>query len=158
MSQERPERDSKSLSEVEAIQYTGSNLQAVRGWLGGAYDRTRGGLQDDDPVVVWFDSGRTEYEYSTPGSVHSRVYPGEWLVRQPNGEIKVLSDEDYKIFQGVRVYEVWDDLGQDCLIVNKLEDLGPILAIPHGSKLYERHSGQTLQYDAGKKGWTVISE
>lgn len=38
---ERPERAADGLMEVESIQYTPDRLQAVRDWLGDAYDKVR---------------------------------------------------------------------------------------------------------------------
>lgn len=84
---QRPESPAEGSAEPEAIQYTGDNLQAVRDWLGDAYEKTRGGLQHDDPVVVWFRNGDLH-------GYLSWARAGDWLIMQ-EGRITTVEDEHY---------------------------------------------------------------
>lgn len=94
---ERPERAADGLMEVESIQYTPDRLQAVRDWLGDAYDKVRGGLSEDDPLVVWFDPSYGADHGDAGCRTHlARVSPGQWLVRDRRGLIQVMTAEEYR--------------------------------------------------------------
>lgn len=92
------QRDSEGLPGPDSIRYTPEDIQAVRSWLGAAFETIRGGVAENDPLVIWFhpslDTTRPEH--------HARrfkawVRPGQWLVReQPYGEIGVYDDEVYQ--------------------------------------------------------------
>jgi hypothetical protein len=92
---QRPESPAEGSAEPEAIQYTGDNLQAVRDWLGDAYEKTRGGLQHDDPVVVWFDPAYGIRSGFRPRTGSACVRPGQWLVRGGSGVVMAVTDAEY---------------------------------------------------------------
>lgn len=52
--------------------------------------------------------------------------------------------------------DMGDDLGQECLIVEVLGDLGSPGSPAPGMRLYEKSSGQTLMWNPVAIGWTVI--
>ena len=59
-----------------AIQFTGENSQGVKDFLGTSYEGMRGGLQEDDPLVIWFNTGP-----ASQGLITSNVRPTEWVVK-----------------------------------------------------------------------------
>lgn len=90
--QERSERAAEGPGEPEVLRWTGDNEEAVRDFLGDRYEKIRGGLDENDPLVVWFRSG---------SSGSSRAYlswarPGSWLVRQPDGSVTSVEDVFYR--------------------------------------------------------------
>lgn len=56
-------------------------------------------------------------------------------------------------------YRVWDDLGQHYLIVEYLADLGPVVALEPGTRVYETDTGQLLERNPeAEDGWTVVRD
>jgi hypothetical protein len=63
-----------------AIRYTGDNGVSVEEWLGKAFHRFHGGLQEDDPVCVWFRIGESL------GDRLAFAMPGDYIVRFTNAQ------------------------------------------------------------------------
>lgn len=55
-------------------------------------------------------------------------------------------------------YSVWDDLGQQALVVDYVGDLGVDADPPDGSRVYERDTGQLLEWNRAEKGWKVVRQ
>lgn len=85
--QERPERSAEGLSGPRALRWTGDNEEAVRDFLGARYEKTRGGLDENDPKVVWFRN-------DDPHGYLSWARPGDWLILDGD-RITVVEDEHY---------------------------------------------------------------
>lgn len=79
----------EALKAPEPIQWTGDNDQAVREWLGGRFEKVRGGLDANDPKVLWFRTGSV-------GGYLAWARPGDWLIWPKSGFISTMSDEDYR--------------------------------------------------------------
>lgn len=58
----------------DQIEYTGDNEKQVAEWLGDAYEKTRGGLQEDDPRVIWFRPQNNSgfLNWARPGDILTR--------------------------------------------------------------------------------------
>lgn len=85
---ERAESAAEAPRGPEAIRWTGDNDEAVQGFLGSRFEGIRGGLQDDDPRVLWFRSGVVI-------GYLSWARPGDWLVRQDD-RVSTVTDEHYR--------------------------------------------------------------
>lgn len=95
--QKPPQRAAEGRTRQESILYTPETLEAVRIWLGAAYEGTRGGLTDDDPLVLWFDPTRDADLASDDCEMSlERVYPGGYLVRDERGVIYAMTPEEYR--------------------------------------------------------------
>lgn len=91
--QESAEEAQASRDGATALQWTGDNLEAIKDLLGDAYDRTRGGLQADDPIVVWFWT-KPKAELTSRTAVMGRAQPGDWIIRLGGDEDEFVSKTD----------------------------------------------------------------
>lgn len=78
-------------TEPDAIRYTPEASEAVREWLGDAYIGMDGPAEEGDEPRLWFRCGHV---YCWKG--RDWAAPGEWLVRQRDGDVAAMSDEDYR--------------------------------------------------------------
>lgn len=44
----------------------------------------------------------------------------------------------------------------DVLAVESLEDLGPVIGLPAGARVYERGSGSLVQWNGEGEGWSPV--
>lgn len=99
--QEAAEAVKELLGGARALQWTGDNLEAVKELLGDAYEKTRGGLQEDDPITVWFWVDR-----SAPLTARTQVLgwakPGDWIIRAGGGGgvFQSMSDKEFNNWLG----------------------------------------------------------
>lgn len=84
-----------------ALQHTGANSQTVKDFLGDAYEGLRGGVSDDDPIVIFF-TARTPFTVS--GTPACEVSPTDWIIKFIDSSgaeyLTSLSHKDYQRLYG----------------------------------------------------------